>query len=83
MIAAARRDAAAIRRVIEDGIREVPRRKPRFKQLEGKAYERMGDPARALEAFREAIPYGPFSNAAGMRAVIRRLEQRIAAGTAG
>jgi tetratricopeptide (TPR) repeat protein len=75
---AARDDPEGIASAIAAGIRAVPRRSIELKQLEGQAYERIGDPGRALAAYRKAIPRGPFTDPRWMTEEIRRLEEIMA-----
>jgi tetratricopeptide (TPR) repeat protein len=74
MNAAVRNDPEGIASAIATGIREVPRRSGELRRLEGAAYERIGDPHRALAAYRRAIPRGPFTDPRWMKEEIRRLE---------
>jgi tetratricopeptide (TPR) repeat protein len=78
MLAAMQKDPDGIERAIATGIREIPRRKTQLKQLEGRAYQRLGDLPRALAAYREAIPNGPFSYPGRMQSLVRRLEKEVA-----
>jgi tetratricopeptide (TPR) repeat protein len=74
------RDMVALDRTIEEGRREVPRAVGYFRRTQGQAYEHVGDLERALAAYRQAIPAGPFSNPRGMQRLIEKLERRIAQG---
>jgi tetratricopeptide (TPR) repeat protein len=69
-------DAAA--RVISDGIREIPRRAAELRLLEGRAYARVGATQRALDAFRKAMPRGPFHDPSWVEQRIRDLEEPTA-----
>ena len=79
-IEATRRNADGIQHAIAAGLREMPRRKSQLRQMEGRAYQRMGELERALAAYRQAIPRGPFSYPTRMRALVDRLEKRVQAG---
>jgi tetratricopeptide (TPR) repeat protein len=77
-----RRDIEAVNRTIEAGLRESPRSTRYFRRTQGQAYERIGNRARALEAYRLAIPHGPFSSPRGMQNLIKRLESQLERGAA-
>jgi tetratricopeptide (TPR) repeat protein len=75
VIAAARNDLDAAARVIADGIRENPRRSVELRLLEARAYARVGASRRALDAYRKAIPRGPFHDPGWIEEQIRQLEK--------
>jgi len=77
MLAAREKDADGIASAIEAGLREAPRARSQLRQLEGRAYQSMGDSERALTAYRQAIPRGPFAYAGRMQRFVRQLEQRL------
>ncbi len=58
---AQRGDFVGVEAAIERGIAVEPRSTQSLRQLEAVAYERMGDPSRALGALERGIPRGPFS----------------------
>lgn len=78
MLSSGMRDLEGIEAAIARGLREVPRRKTMLKQYEGSAYRQMREMQRALEAYRQAVPEGPFSYPGSIRKLVRGLEQQVA-----
>lgn len=74
---AARGSVKGVEHAIAAGLREVPRRTSRLRQMEGRAYQQMGELELALGAYRQAIPRGPFSYPNRMEALVKRLEKRL------
>jgi tetratricopeptide (TPR) repeat protein len=78
LIAQQRGDLDGIRAAMNEGIAAYPRRIEDFRHIEGLLYEQAGDYRRALRAYREAIPTGPFINPEGIERGIQGLEKRLA-----
>ncbi len=78
---AGRPDAAA--EAIARGIRADPRRVQDLRYFEGVAYERAGELARAVVAYRAARSKGPFGSPAEMTRLIETLEARLREGPQG
>lgn len=75
-----RRDRVAVERTLQRALHESPRSIAYLKRAEGQIWERLGDLERALAAYRDAIPRGPFSNPSGMHRLVRRLERQLERG---
>ncbi len=74
---AAKGDFDAADAVIDRAIAFEPRQIKRLYQLKGTIYQSHGQLERAIEAFRKAVPGGPFSSPRSMRARIRELEEKL------
>jgi tetratricopeptide (TPR) repeat protein len=74
VIAAQRRDRAAIEHWTSTAARLYPREASRILGNAGRAYAQIGDIDAALASMRKAIPRGPFRSAKQIEAQIRRLE---------
>ncbi len=78
LLHAERKDAEAVERAIDAGLRALPRRAHALYEYAGRAFERAGHLPRALHAYRKTLPAGPFSRARTRREQIERLEQLLA-----
>jgi tetratricopeptide (TPR) repeat protein len=77
-IHARRGDLDAAHGVIERGLEAVPREAHRLYALEARAYGSVGATDRTIEALRQAIPRGPFSDPAPVEQRLRQLEAKRA-----
>jgi tetratricopeptide (TPR) repeat protein len=77
-IHARRGDLDAAHGVIERGLEAVPREAHRLYALEAHAYGSVGATDRTIEALRQAIPRGPFSDPGPVEQRLRQLEAKRA-----
>ena len=76
------KDFDAVAEIFNEAVAIHPRRVKRLRHREASIYERHGELKRALQAYRVAIPGGPFSNPQSLIRSIAQLEERYLEQTA-